>query len=153
MPPLTTAVPTLHSPTVDITPRTPSAPPALRSDKSPWSRILDGVRSGMTLREALGLVDLTRADVRRLLTERSAELVGARATCIDISLRDLRGLAQGNRGSWQAATYIIERQSMRELELEIEDTVLRCTPDEERGQVLDNARRRLPTYFKRPGER
>jgi hypothetical protein len=107
----------------------------------------------MVLREALALVELTRGEVRRLLSERSAEIAQAKAECVSRALRSMHAMAQGDRGSWQAAAYLIERQGMRELEVEIEDTVLRCTPAEERGAVLDNARARLRNYFVRPEKR
>jgi hypothetical protein len=107
----------------------------------------------MLLREALALVSLTRGEVRELLTAKSAELAKAKAECVSHALRSMHAMAQGDRGSWQAAAYLIERQGMRELEMEIEDTVLKCTPAEERGAVLDNARSRLRTYFTRPEKR
>jgi hypothetical protein len=134
-------------------PRAASAPPAIRSDKPPWDQVLAGVRSGMKLREALALVSLTRGEVRELLSARSGELAKARAECVSHALRSMHGMAQGDRGSWQAAAYLIERQGMRELEVEIEDTILKCTPAAERGAVLDNARSRLRTYFTRPDKR
>lgn len=138
---------------VEVMPRTPAAPPKVRSEKGAWEQVLDGLRAGMTLREALALVDLTRDEIRGLLGSRSEELAKAKAECVHYSLRSLHGIAQGNRGSWQAATYLIERQGMLELEQEIQDTLMRCTPAEERGAVLDNARQRLKHYFTRPGER
>jgi hypothetical protein len=107
----------------------------------------------MRLREALALVSLTRGEVREMLTQRSAELTQARAECVSHALRSMHAMAQGERGSWQAAAYLIERQGMREFEVEIEDTVMRCTPASERGAVLDNARERLRGYFTRPDQR
>jgi hypothetical protein len=141
------------SPAVEVVTTPPKSPTAIRADMHPWDKVLTGVRSGMRLREALALVDLTRGEVRRLLSERSGELAKARAEGVHYALRSMHGIAQGDRGSWQAAAYLIERQGMRDLEAEIEDTVLKCTPAAERGAVLDNARARLRTYFTRPEKR